>query len=211
MSNAKPGAIRILVVDDHPVLRDGVASIIEGEADMVLVGEARDGAEAIVRFRELRPDVTLMDLQMPGMGGVEAIKAIRAEYSDARIVVLTTYDGDAQAVRALKAGAAGYLLKSSLRTAMLDAIHNVHRGRRHLDRNIADEIALHVVDEPLSDREVTILRLVSIGKSNKQVAWELGLSEETVKAHLKTIFAKLDVADRTHAVTVAARRGIIEL
>jgi DNA-binding NarL/FixJ family response regulator len=144
MSNAKPGAIRILVVDDHPVLRDGVASIIEGEADMVLVGEARDGAEAIVRFRELRPDVTLMDLQMPGMGGVEAIKAIRAEYSDARIVVLTTYDGDAQAVRALKAG-------------------------------------------------------------------ELGLSEETVKAHLKTIFAKLDVADRTHAVTVAARRGIIEL
>jgi DNA-binding NarL/FixJ family response regulator len=211
MSNAKPGSIRILVVDDHPVFREGVAAIIDGEADMVLAGEARDGAEAIVRFRDLRPDVTLMDLQMPGMSGVEAIKAIRAEHPDARIVVLTTYDGDAQAVRALKAGAIGYLLKSSLRTEMVDAIHNVHRGRRHLDRNVAEEIALHVVDEPLSDREVTILRLVAIGKSNKQVAGELGLSEETVKAYLKTVFAKLDVADRTHAVTVAARRGIIEL
>jgi DNA-binding NarL/FixJ family response regulator len=211
MSNAKPGAIRILVVDDHPVFREGVTAIIDGEADMVLAGEARDGAEAIVRFRDLRPDVTLMDLQMPGMSGVEAIKAIRAEHPDARIVVLTTYDGDAQAVRALKAGAVGYLLKSSLRTEMVDAIHNVHRGRRHLDRGVAEQIALHVVDEPLSDREVTILRLVAIGKSNKQVAAELGLSEETVKAYLKTIFAKLDVADRTHAVTVAARRGIIDL
>ena len=211
MSNDKPGVIRILVVDDHPVFREGVAAIIDGEADMVLVGEARDGAEAIARFRELRPDVTLMDLQMPGTSGVEAIKAIRAEHPEARIVVLTTYDGDAQAVRALKAGAIGYLLKSSLRTEMVDAIHNVHRGRRHLDRNVAEEIALHVVDEPLSDREVTILRLVAIGKSNKQVAGELGLSEETVKAYLKTVFAKLDVSDRTHAVTVAARRGIIEL
>jgi DNA-binding NarL/FixJ family response regulator len=211
MSNDKPGVIRILVVDDHPVFREGVAAIIDGEADMVLAGEARDGAEAIARFRDLRPDVTLMDLQMPGMSGVEAIKAIRAEHPEARIVVLTTYDGDAQAVRALKAGAIGYLLKSSLRTEMVDAIHNVHRGRRHLDRNVAEEIALHVVDEPLSDREVAILRLVAIGKSNKQVAGELGLSEETVKAYLKTVFAKLDVADRTHAVTVAARRGIIEL
>jgi len=211
MSNDKPGVIRILVVDDHPVFREGIAAIIDGEADMVLVGEARDGAEAIARFRDLRPDVTLMDLQMPGTSGVEAIKAIRAEHPEARIVVLTTYDGDAQAVRALKAGAIGYLLKSSLRTEMVDAIHNVHRGRRHLDRNVAEEIALHVVDEPLSDREVTILRLVAIGKSNKQVAGELGLSEETVKAYLKTVFAKLDVSDRTHAVTVAARRGIIEL
>ena len=211
MSNDKPGVIRILVVDDHPVFREGIAAIIDGEADMVLVGEARDGAEAIARFRDLRPDVTLMDLQMPGTSGVEAIKAIRAEHPEARIVVLTTYDGDAQAVRALKAGAIGYLLKSSLRTEMVNAIHNVHRGRRHLDRNVAEEIALHVVDEPLSDREVTILRLVAIGKSNKQVAGELGLSEETVKAYLKTVFAKLDVSDRTHAVTVAARRGIIEL
>lgn len=211
MPDPAASPIRILVVDDHPLLREGVAAILEAEPDMELVGEARDGAEAIERFRALLPDVTLMDLQMPVMGGLDAIKAIRAEAPDARIVVLTTYDGDVQAVRALKAGATGYLLKSSLRTEMLAAIHDVHRGRRHLDRDIAEEIALHVVDETLSDREVTILRLVAVGKANKQVAWDLGLAEETVKAHLKTIFAKLDVADRTHAVTVAARRGIIEL
>ncbi len=203
--------IRILVVDDHPVLRDGVAAIVGNQSDMEAVGEARDGGEAVERFRELRPDVTLMDLQMPGMNGVDAIAAIRAEHPDARIIVLTTYAGDAQAVRALKAGAVGYLLKSSLRTELIDAIHNVHRGQRHVHREIADEIALHVVDESLTAREVTILQLVSIGKANKQVAAELGLSEETVKGHLKNIFAKLDVADRTHAVTVAARRGIIEL
>lgn len=211
MPDPAASPIRILVVDDHPLLREGVAAILEAEPDMELVGEARDGAEAIERFRALLPDVTLMDLQMPVMGGLDAIKAIRAEAPDARIVVLTTYDGDVQAVRALKAGATGYLLKSSLRTEMLAAIHDVHRGRRHLDRDIAEEIALHVVDETLSDREVAILRLVAVGKANKQVAWDLGLAEETVKAHLKTIFAKLDVADRTHAVTVAARRGIIEL
>jgi DNA-binding NarL/FixJ family response regulator len=208
-SNPRP--IRILVVDDHPILREGVASILEDRTDMNLVGEARDGVEAIVRFRELQPDVTLMDLQMPGMSGLEAIKAIRGEQPNARIVVLTTYDGDVQAVRALKAGAMGYLLKSSLRTEMLDAIREVHGGRRYLHRHIADEIALHVVDDALSEREVAVLQLVAVGKANKQVAWELGVSEETVKAHLKAIFAKLDVADRTHAVTVAARRGIIEL
>jgi DNA-binding NarL/FixJ family response regulator len=203
--------IRVLVVDDHPVLRDGVAAIVGNQSDMEAVGEARDGAEAVERFHALRPDVTLMDLQMPGMNGVDAIAAIRAEHPEARIIVLTTYAGDAQAVRALKAGAVGYLLKSSLRTELIDAIHDVHRGQRHVHREIADEIALHVVDESLSAREVTILQLVSIGKANKQVAAELGLSEETVKGHLKNIFAKLDVADRTHAVTVAARRGIIEL
>lgn len=203
--------IRVLVVDDHPVLRDGVAAILENQSDMTMVGEARDGAEAIERFRALRPDVTLMDLQMPGMNGVAAITAIRAEHPGARIIVLTTYAGDVQAVRALKAGAIGYLLKSSLRTELIDAIHNVHRGQRHVHRDVADEIARHVVDETLSDREIAILRLVAIGKANKQVAAELGLSEETVKGHLKSIFSKLDVADRTHAVTVAARRGIIEL
>jgi DNA-binding NarL/FixJ family response regulator len=148
---------------------------------------------------------------MPGMNGVDAILAIRAEHPNARIIVLTTYAGDAQAVRALKAGAAGYLLKSSLRTELIDAIRDVHRGQRHVHREVADEIALHVVDETLTPREVAILQLVSVGKANKQVAAELGLSEETVKGHLKSIFAKLDVADRTHAVTVAARRGIIEL
>lgn len=203
--------IRVLVVDDHPVLRDGVAAVLENQSDMTMVGEARDGSEAIERYRALRPDVTLMDLQMPGMNGVDAIVAIRAEHPGARIIVLTTYAGDVQAVRALKAGATGYLLKSSLRTELIEAIHNVHRGQRHVHRDIADEIALHVVDEALTEREISVLRLVSVGKANKQVASELGLSEETVKGHLKSIFSKLDVADRTHAVTVAARRGIIEL
>jgi len=142
---------------------------------------------------------------------VEAIGAIRAVNPQARIIVLTTYAGDAQAVRALKAGAAGYLLKSSLRTELVDAIHDVHRGQRHVHRDVAGEIAMHVADEPLSEREIAILRLVSVGQANKQIASKLGLSEETVKGHLKSIFAKLDVADRTHAVTTAARRGIIEL
>ena len=146
---AENTAIRILVVDDHPVLRDGVAAILETQSDMTLVGEARDGAEAIVRFRELKPDVTLMDLQMPGVRGVEAITAIRAEFPNARILVLTTYDGDVQAVRALKAGALGFLLKSSLRTEMLEAIRDVHRGRGHIHRDVASEIASHIANDPL--------------------------------------------------------------
>jgi DNA-binding NarL/FixJ family response regulator len=203
--------IRVLVVDDHPVLRDGVAAILENQVDMEMVGEARNGAEAIERFRALLPDVTLMDLQMPGINGVDAITAIRSDFPAARIIVLTTYTGDVQAVRALKAGAVGYLLKNSLRTELIDAIRDVHRGQRRVQRDVADEIALHVVDEVLTDREIAILRLVAIGKANKQVGAELGLSEETIKGHLKNIFSKLDVADRTHAVTVAARRGIIEL
>jgi DNA-binding NarL/FixJ family response regulator len=209
MSEQRP--IRILLVDDHPVLREGVASILEDRTDMIVVGEASDGAEGIARFRELRPDVTLMDLQMPNVGGLEAIISIRKEFPDARILVLTTYAGDAQAVRALKAGATGYLLKGSLRTEMLDAILNVHRGRRHVQGEVACEIAHHVSDEPLSDREIAVLRLVAEGKSNKEIAQTLDLSEETIKAHLKNMFAKLDVSDRTHAVTIAVRRGIIEL
>lgn len=211
MADTVPGAIRILVVDDHPVLREGVTAILETQADMTVAGVACDGAEAVSRFRELQPDVTLMDLQMPGMDGIEAIKAIRADYPGARILVLTTYEGDVQAVRALKAGATGYLLKSSLRTEMVSAIHNVHRGQRHIYRVVADEIASHVTSEQLSQREVTILQFIAIGMANKQIAGKLGVAEETVKAHLKTIFSKLDVADRTHAVTVAVKRGIIRL
>ena len=211
MADTARSAIRILVVDDHPVLREGVTAILETQPDMVVVGEACDGSEAVSRFRELRPDVTLMDLQMPGMDGVAAIKAIRAEYPRARILVLTTYEGDVQAVRALKAGATGYLLKSSLRTEMLNAIRDVHSGRRHIYRIVADEIASHVTSEQLSEREVAILQLIAVGMANKQIAGELELAEETVKAHLKSLFAKLDVADRTHAVTVAVKRGIIRL
>jgi len=203
--------IRVLVVDDHPMLREGVAAVLALQPDMVLVGEAGDGAEAVARHRELRPDVTLMDLQMPGMTGLEAIEAIRAEVPTARIVVLTTYAGDVQALRALKAGATGYLLKSTLRRELLDTIRNVHAGRRQLQPEVAHEIAIHAVDEALSEREIHVLRLVAAGRANKQIAWDLSLSEDTVKAHLKSIFAKLDVADRTHAVTVAARRGVIEI
>lgn len=211
MAEPEAGAIRVLIVDDHPMLREGVAAILEAQADMVVVGEASDGAEAVSRFRQLQPDVTLMDLQMPGMDGVAAIKAIRAEYPNARILVLTTYEGDVQAVRALKAGATGYLLKSSLRTEMLSAIYDVHMGRRHIYRVVADEIASHVTGEQISEREAAILELIAVGMANKQIACKLGVAEETVKAHLKTIFAKLDVADRTHAVTVAVKRGIIRI
>ncbi|MBD9469612.1 response regulator transcription factor [Pseudoxanthomonas sp. PXM01] len=202
---------RVLVVDDHPVLRSGVAALLEDRTDVVLVGEASNGQEAITAFRTLRPDVVLMDLQMPGTNGLDAILAIRAEHPGARIIVLTTYHGDSQAVRALKAGAMGYLLKSGLRTELVDAILNVHRGQRHVHRDVADEIARHIGEETLSEREVAILRLVANGKANKQIGADLDLSEATVKGHLKNIFAKLNVADRTHAVTIAARRGIIDL
>lgn len=203
-------SIRILIVDDHPVLRDGIAAIIGGQNDMALVGEAGNGAEALEQFRNLRPDVTLMDLQMPRMNGVEAIAAIRKEFSHARIVVLTTYAGDAQAMRALKAGAVGYLLKSTLRKDLLDAIRAIHAGRRHIPPDIAQEIAFHAADEALSEREVIVLTLAGQGKANKEIAWQMKISEDTVKAHMRSIFAKLDANDRTQAVTLALRRGIID-
>lgn len=203
--------IRILTVDDHPALRDGIAAIVETERDMVVAGEASDGAEAIDAFRNLRPDVVLMDLQMPRLGGLDAIAVIREESPNARIVVLTTYDGDVQAARALKAGAAAYLLKSSLRTELLDIIRAVHAGRRHVPAGIAQEIALHAADPELSARELEILRLVAEGRANKAIAWQLAISEDTVKAHMKSIFGKLAVTDRTQAVTSALRRGMIEL
>ncbi len=203
--------VRVLVVDDHPVLRAGVCALFEDRTDITIVGEADNGNDALEQFRSLRPDVVLMDLQMPGANGLDAIIAIRAEFPDARIIVLTTYQGDASAVAALKAGAMGYLLKSGLRTELADAVLNVFRGKRHVHRDVADEIALHVGEGMLTDREVAILRLVANGKANKQIGSELNLTEATVKGHLKNIFAKLGVADRTHAVTVAARRGIIDL
>lgn len=202
--------IRVLVVDDHAVVREGITALLARQPDMVAVGEAADGAEAIARFHELAPDVTLMDIQMNTMGGIEAIARIRQLSPGARILVLTTYPGDAQVVRAIRAGAAGYLLKNCIRKELLEAIRSVHAGRRALSPDIAHDLAMHALDEPLSDRELTILRLVAHGHPNKQIASQLGLSADTVKAHLKSIFSKLGVSDRTEAVTVAARRGFIE-
>jgi DNA-binding NarL/FixJ family response regulator len=210
-SSADKVAIRILTVDDHPILRDGIASIIQLQSDMMLVGEADNGHNGIAQFRKLRPDVTLMDLQMPEVNGVDAIAAIRGEFPQARIIVLTTYAGDAQALRALKAGAMGYLLKNSLRKELLDAIRAVHAGRRHIPSEIAAQIAEHVGEASLTDREVSILALAANGNANKQIAWQLSITEDTVKAHLKNIFLKLNASDRTHAVTVARKRGILDL
>lgn len=203
--------IRLMIADDHPVLREGVAAMLENCDDIVLVGEAGNGAEAIEMYRSVRPDVVLMDLQMPGINGYEAIEAIRAEAPAARILVLTTYGGDGQALRALRAGAQGYLLKSSLRTEMIAAIKAVYAGQRHIHRDVADELATHVTDMTLTDRETQVLRAVALGRANREIGTLLGVSEETVKAHLKSIFAKLEVTDRTRAVTAALQRGIIEL
>ena len=203
--------IRILIADDHILLRQGIVGIVAPEGDMDVVGEAENGAEAVEEFARLRPDVTLIDLQMPVLSGLEAIARIRAQAPDARIVVLTTYQGDVQAVRALKAGARGYLLKSSLIDELLSAIRTVHAGRRYIPAEVAQEIAIHAAEEPLSAREVDILTLVAAGQANKVVARELSVSEQTVKAHLRTIFQKLGVGDRTQAVTTALRRGIIRL
>jgi len=203
--------IRVLTVDDHPMLRDGVVARISSQPDMVVVGEASDGQEAVEKFRELKPDITLMDLQMPGEGGLAAIRTIRAEFPKARIIVLTTYEGDAHALFALKAGAVGYLLKSALRKDLLETIRAVHAGGHHVEPKIAQELAAHAAQEPLNEREIAILKLVSVGKSNKEVGRQLSLSEDTVKAYLKSAFAKLDVNDRTHAVTVAVRRGLFDI
>lgn len=207
---ASPSPIRVLVVDDHAMVRDGIVALLSRQNDMEPVGEASDGAEALARFHELSPDVTLMDVQMPGIGGVEAIAEIRRIAPDARILVLTTYPGDANAVRAMRAGAAGYLLKNGIRGELIDAIRSIYAGRRAVSADIAHQLATHALDEALTDREIAILRLVADGHANKQIAWKLSLSNDTIKAQLKAIFEKLGVHDRTHAVTIAARRGYID-
>jgi two-component system NarL family response regulator len=211
MNESAAGMIRVLVVDDHPLMREGIAAVIAGQDDMCLIGEASDGAEAVAAYATLHPDVVLMDLRMPGIDGIEAITAIRAASPRARIIVLTTYRGDVQATRALQAGAAGYLLKSSLRRELLDAIRDVHAGRRRVPAEIAAGIVENLSGESLSPRELDVLRSVAAGNANKRIGAELGISEETVKAHMKNILTKLDARDRTHAVTIAIRRGIIEL
>jgi len=203
--------IQILVVDDHLLLREGIAAVLEGQEDMMLVGEASNGREAVESFRRLRPNVTLMDLRMPDMSGLEAITAIRSDFPDARIIVLTTYSGDAQAAAALKAGAAGYLLKSLVRKELIETIRTVHAGKRRIPPEIATEIAEHVADDALTDREIEVLRRVAAGKSNKLIAAELDIAEGTVKTHMKSILPKLDASDRTHAVMIALKRGILDL
>ena len=203
--------IRILAVDDHPVLREGIVAILAGESNMAVVAEANNGREAIEQFRNHRPDITLMDLQMPMMGGSDAILAIRREFPGARIIVLTTYSGDAQADRAFKAGACGYLLKSMLRKELVETIRAVHAGRKRIPPEIAVELAEHHADDALTEREIDVLRQVASGNANKIIADNLEISEETVKAHMRKILSKLGANDRTHAVAIALKRGIIEI
>jgi len=203
--------IRILAVDDHPVLREGIAALISRQPDMSLVGEAASAQEAIGQYRSVRPDVTLMDIQMPEGSGINAIVNIRSEFPTAKVIVLTTYSGDVLANRALKAGACGYLLKGAVRKELIEAIRQVYSGARLIDPDVAVALASHLNDGGLTVREAEVLTRVASGKSNKVIAGSLGLSEETIKGYLKTILAKLGANDRTHAVTLAQRRGIIEL
>jgi DNA-binding NarL/FixJ family response regulator len=207
----EPKPIRILTVDDHPLLREGVAALVATQSDMKVVGEASDGREAIEEFRKRRPDITLMDLQMPEMNGIDAVLAVRAEFPEARIIVLTTYRGDVQVLRALKAGARGYLLKGLLRKELLETIRAVHAGLKRIPPELAAELADHAADEALSAREIDVLRLIAGGNANKAIAAQLSITEETVKGHVKNILAKLSANDRTHAVTIGLKRGIIEL
>jgi DNA-binding NarL/FixJ family response regulator len=209
--SANPKPIRIALADDHPLLRQGITALIADQPDLKLVAEASDGLEAVEQFRRNRPDVMLMDLQMPGMNGIDAMIAIREEFPDARFIVLTTYTGDVQIVRALKAGARAYLLKSLLHRELLDTIRAVHAGQKRIPPDVAAELADHAADDSLTAREVEVLRLIAAGNANKLVADQLSVTEETVKAHVKNILSKLNANDRTHAVTIGLKRGIIEL
>jgi DNA-binding NarL/FixJ family response regulator len=205
-----PPPITVLAVDDHPLFRSGIAAVLQDEPDIVVVGEASNGKEAIERFRVHRPNVTLMDLQMPVMDGIGAMIAIRAEFPAARFIALTTYRGDAQVLRALKAGATGYLLKSTLREELAGTIRTVHAGRRWVPTEIAAEITEHVAEDALSGREIEVLRRIARGTANKIIAEQLAISEATVKSHVRSILSKLQANDRTHAVTIALKRGLIE-
>jgi DNA-binding NarL/FixJ family response regulator len=206
-----PKPIRIALVDDHPLLRQGIAARLADQSDMKLLVQASTGLEAVEQFRIHQPDVMLMDLQMPGMNGIDAMIAVRGEFPDARFIVLTTYTGDVQIVRALKAGARAYLLKSLLHRELLDTIRAVHAGQKRIPPEVAAELADHAADDSLTPREIEVLRLIAAGNANKLVADHLFITEETVKAHVKNILSKLDANDRTHAVTIGLKRGIIEL
>jgi DNA-binding NarL/FixJ family response regulator len=209
MSNS--GLIRILTVDDHALLRNGIGGLVNAEPDMKVIAEAATGVEAIKQFREHHPDITLMDLQMPDMTGIEAIIGIRDDFPEARIIVLTTYSGDVQVVRALRAGARGFLLKARVNRELLDVIRSVHAGQKRIPPEIAAELAEHAGEEDLSARELEVLGLVARGNANKQIAARLAITEETVKSHITKILAKLRANDRTHAVTIGLKRGIINL
>src|SRR5580658_4242309 len=205
-----PGLIRILTVDDHALLREGIAALVNAERDLKLVAEAANGEEAIEKFRVHRPDVTLMDLQMPGLNGIEAITRIMSEFPDARIIVLTTYSGDAQVMRALRAGARAYLLKGHDQE-LLETIHAVMQGRKKIPPEVAAELADHATDDELSAREIEVLRLIAAGNSNKQIADLLCVAEATIKSRVTNILSKLSASDRAHAVTIGLKRGMIDL
>ncbi|HEV3277812.1 MAG TPA: response regulator transcription factor [Terriglobia bacterium] len=211
MPKQSSSRIRILIVDDHPVLRDGLVAMIESQPDLEVAAEAGTGKQAIALFEECLPDITLMDLGLPDIHGVDVIKTIRGTHPDARIIVLTTYLGDVQAIRALRAGASGYLLKATLRRDLLDSIRAVHSGLRHVQAEVATELAQHAPDQSLTEREIEVLKLIAKGCANKIVADRLNISEDTVKGHVRNILFKLKANDRTHAVTIALHRGFFEI